>query len=608
MTSTFDSTKSRLEDLLNDIHDGDLQLPEFQRPWVWDDQHIIDLLASVGVGFPIGAVMLMETGGETAFAERAVQGAPGGHTPDRLILDGQQRLTSMYQSLRSGAPVATQDNRKRKLERLYYIDIDVALRDTDLLDAVKSVPGDKLVMTNFGRDIAKDYRTAADEYEAHLFPVNKVFSYFDWQMGYLNHHDHAPEVSKRWNDFIQKVLQSFNNYQLPVITLGKATPREAVCLVFEKVNTGGVPLTVFELLTATFAAETQGFNLPAHWSGQRLKMLEAAKQPARTSVLASVDGPAMMQAIALIETRRTRLADLAGDHPEDARAVSCKRRDVLKLKKSDYDRNIEPLRDGFAAAARFLHSQHVFEDRFVPYATQLIPLAVTLTILGHDADTQGARQKLARWYWCGVFGELYGSTTETRFAMDVLDVVAWIRDDAAEPRTVVDANLSPERLERLRTRGSAAYRGLYALLLREGGSDWLTGTPASLQLYHDESIDIHHIFPQKWCDKNGIDRNRMNSIINKTPLTARTNRIIGGVAPSEYLTSLATKRDVTADQLDVSIGTHFADASTMRTDDFESFWTQRRGALLRAIEGAMGKTIEHDQTDLLDMVDEPDGE
>ena len=60
-------------------------------------------------------------------------------------------------------------------------------------------------------------------------------------------------------EFREKVLRPFRDYDVPLITLKKATSKEAVCLVFEKVNTGGVPLSVFELVTASFAAD--GFNL-----------------------------------------------------------------------------------------------------------------------------------------------------------------------------------------------------------------------------------------------------------------------------------------------------------------------------------------------------------
>lgn len=112
ISSTFESQEPLLSDLLKDIRVGKIQLPDFQRPWVWDDVHIRSLLASVSRAYPIGAVMLLQTGGtEVRFKPRAVEGVSllNGVKPERLILDGQQRLTSLYGALMSDAPVETKD-------------------------------------------------------------------------------------------------------------------------------------------------------------------------------------------------------------------------------------------------------------------------------------------------------------------------------------------------------------------------------------------------------------------------------------------------------------------------------------------------------------------
>src|SRR5436305_13056878 len=106
--STFKTHEPALHELLDGIHRGDVQLPDFQRGWVWDDDRIRALIASVSLSYPIGAVMLMETAGDgVRFKPRPVEGAPpsNGVKPEKLILDGQQRLTSLYTSLRSGRPV-----------------------------------------------------------------------------------------------------------------------------------------------------------------------------------------------------------------------------------------------------------------------------------------------------------------------------------------------------------------------------------------------------------------------------------------------------------------------------------------------------------------------
>jgi hypothetical protein len=170
--------------------------------------------------------------------------------------------------------------------------------------------------------------------------------------------------------------------------------------------------------------------------------------------------------------------------------------------------------------------------------------------------------------------------------------VACIRSTGPLPRTVDEAQFSPGRLLTLRTRGSAAYKGIYALLLKEGAIDWRTGEAADMNMYFDEAIDIHHIFPKAWCESQGIKPEAYNSIVNKTPLTARSNRVIGGRAPSDYLERLANSAGIDPDTISKHISTHLAEAGLMALDDFNAFFAARARALLDKISSAMGKPID----------------
>ncbi|MPZ24167.1 MAG: hypothetical protein GEU28_11650 [Dehalococcoidia bacterium] len=171
------------------------------------------------------------------------------------------------------------------------------------------------------------------------------------------------------------------------------------------------------------------------------------------------------------------------------------------------------------------------------------------------------------------------------------EVLAWLKG-GPEPRTIVDAVFSKERLLSLRTRGSAAYKGIYALLLREGARDLRTGQPSNFANYFDERIDIHHIFPQHWCQQNNVPPSLCDSIVNKTPLTARTNRVIGGYAPSNYVSRVQNSAEIAADQLDAHLRTHLVDPALLRADNFTAFFEQRQSDLLQRISDAMGKPIE----------------
>jgi hypothetical protein len=601
----FSIDKRPLRDLLQQVEVGKAQLPEFQRGWVWPWPNIAGLLASISLSYPVGTVMLLRSGGDVRFKYRPVEGAtPASRAePDSLILDGQQRLTSLFQALKLDRPVVTQDVRKQRVSGWFYVDMLKALEENgDREEAIRFIPESRRVL-NFRREVVEDYSKPELEYKHLLFPLTAVFDNGDWGDEFTDYWSDDKEKRLLWRRFRQEFVRPFDLYHVPVIELGQETPRQAVCQVFEKVNTGGVTLTVFELLTATYAADE--FDLRRHWEEE----CRAAWKAPEYRILREVSNTDFLQAVTLLATwERRRVEQEQGTEEDRLPRIGCKRKDMLVLSLEDYRRFAPLVIVGFKSAAKFLHQQYLFDTKFLPYGTQLIPLAAILALTGEAAQSAGAQQKLARWYWCGVFGELYGGSTETRFSQDLQDVVDWIGGAGGEPRTVSAAQFSPNRLLTLRTRNSAAYKGIYALLLKAGAVDWRTGEKAEVTEYFDESIDIHHIFPKAWCEKAGFEPSLYNSIINKTPLTARTNRIIGGSSPSSYLHRLRKAAETGADGVAERIRTHLADPGRMAADDFEGFLADRRTALLSHISSAMGKVISDDewgdQEPSLDVLDD----
>jgi hypothetical protein len=221
-------------------------------------------------------------------------------------------------------------------------------------------------------------------------------------------------------------------------------------------------------------------------------------------------------------------------------------------------------------------------------------MSAILAVLGDKIDNMGYKKKLMQWFWCGVFGELYGSANETRYALDLPQVVNWIENNGPAPKTIYDANFSPSRLHTLRTRNSAAYKGVYALLMDDGTKDWLSATKIDFSTYFSESIDIHHIFPVAWCVKNGISKDDYNCIVNKTPLSGRTNHIVGGEAPSRYLVRLQKHAGVNDEEFQDILRSHVLSPEFLYTDDFENFFSDRKEKILQRIEKAMDKPIPRD--------------
>lgn len=589
---TFDSKKTNLYEILKNIHQGKIQLPDFQRGWVWDDNRIKGILASVAKSFPIGAVMLLETGNESVrFKTKVVEGAPlaNGNKPELLILDGQQRLTSLYQAIISNKVVKTRNAKGYEIKRWYYIDMQKALDPaTDLEEAIFSINENKIITANIGRDVVLDLTTREKEFENPMYPVSLVDEYDTWFPSFFEYWEYDKEKIKFWNEFHKKIILGFNNYALPVIEMTKDNPKEAVCQVFEKVNTGGVSLSVFELLTATFASEE--FDLKEDW-----KQVRTSFKPFK--VLDKTSEIDFIQAVTLFSSFRRKVDLESAGQKDNLPAVSAKRKEMLNLKLDDYVKYKNHVVGGFIKASKILVENHIFHSRDVPYTTQLVPMATILSELGTEINNVGNKNKLMRWFWCGVFGELYGSANETRYALDIVQVVDWITKEGPEPKTIYDANFVPSRLHTLRTRNSAAYKGIYAILMDDNTRDWLSGTKIDFSTYFSESIDIHHIFPVAWCEKkeNAISRSDYDSIINKTPLSGRTNRIVSGDAPSKYLDRVKNNVGVSDDEFLEILQSHVVNPGFMYQDDFYGFFNDRKERILQKIEKAMGKIIAREQ-------------
>jgi hypothetical protein len=606
----FDITKEDLKDLLRKVDQGKLQLPEFQRSYVWNDVDVRSLIASVVKGFPVGALLTLETGGELRFKPRMLEGAPDIDVkPEDLLLDGQQRITSLYQTSFASNPVRTRTVKNVEVERYYYLDIKKAVAPgEDIEDAIIGVPSDRIIRPNFGNDIELDLSKREYEYEKDVFPLNLIFDANKWLFGWLGYwKEKGRDVSDLMTIFDQGPIDRFKRYKVPIIRLDKSNSREAICIVFEKVNVGGKKLDAFELVTAIYASDE--FNLRADWNGdpkdrkpgRHARIIGA---PNRRDVLTQLASTDFLQGCTLLHTRAKRLERAAaGATGKELPAVSCKRDALLSLPLESYKTYNDRLEAGFIAAGAFLNELKIIWHKDIPYPPQLVALAATSAILGDAAETAAAKEKLARWFWSVTFGELYGASTEGRLANDVPELVEWLKGSGAPPRSIDQALFQKDRLRSLRSRLSAAYKGLHALMMKQGCQDFISGKPTDIMTFFNEKIDIHHIFPQDWCKKNGVKPAVFNSIVNKTPLSKKSNILIGGDAPSVYLKRIEQKQGLSPEKLDDILRSHYIDPSFLRNDDFYGFFAARLGRLANIVGDAMGKPVVQSAG-----VDEPQGD
>lgn len=237
-----------------------------------------------------------------------------------------------------------------------------------------------------------------------MFPVNQVFDWDAWQDGFGDYWIGKGDTAKRqvFQRFKNEVLQHFKSYQVPVIALGHDTSHEAVCLVFEKVNTGGKPLDAFELVTAMYAAK--GYRLRDDWlgaaggSGQHARLQTFGHMAdQKYGVLEKVASTDFLQAVALLHTKKVRQdAIAAGVKESELPAVRATRQSLLDLPLEAYKANKDRVEQGFTIAAKFLRQQFIYRAIDLPYQTQIVPLAAILAEIGAKWEHAENKRKLAR--------------------------------------------------------------------------------------------------------------------------------------------------------------------------------------------------------------------
>lgn len=583
----FQTPQYKLTELITRARSGEIQLPDFQRGYVWDDERVRQLIITVANGHPMGVLLLLATGSQSVhFESKPIEttSPDPAKEPELLVLDGQQRLTSLSQALGGGGIVQTKDDGKRR----YFLNIPAALSAEgpgDVDDAVVSLPGDGIVRTNFNRDIQLNVSTRAQQLQEGYLPITEIFGTSgasQWMLEWA-----ALDGGARYDqisNFLARFNEPMRSYALPAIQLDKETSVEAVTTVFEKVNQGGVKLTVFELLTAKFAGDRQHFEA----NGHAFRLREAWKD-VRTSleehnVLEGFESDDFLQAVSLVSSLHAKTATTA------------RKDDILRMRLKDFREWAPRVTDALVWAAKFIDGEHIHSARDLPYPKQIVPLAAIRVVLGAETDAYGIHARIRQWFWSGILGELYGSAIETRFARDIEQVPGWARqaEGAPTPKTVEDAYFNESRLHSLRTRNSAAYKGIYALMMTNDARDWIYNQPFDKADYLDLRVDIHHIFPKAWCGKNDAPWEMQESIVNKTPLSKTTNIKLSGNAPSVYHKAIERDSQAPDELVDRVISGHLIDPNLLWRDDFYAFFRTRREALCRLVESALGKPVTRD--------------
>ena len=576
-----------LVDLFKRIDRGDIQVPDFQQDYAWDEDHIRSLLVTVLRGYPLGALTVLDTRDEKMrFKPRPLAGAPvTENEPGMLLLDGEQRLTTLYHCLRGSGNIRTTNFREEVVMRRYFLDVRRAVSE-DLLpdEAVFAVDDDNRVCSHFGPSL--DF--ALDGEEAYLesgcVPVSLLLSEEGTRIilsmaAHIGEAD-AEDGKQRLNyeelaEFHNRVLFPLAGYDVPMIRLSRETASAGVGTIFAHANRSGKDMDVFDLVTAVFASEDENFRLADDWA-KREKALR--KYPA-------LDGIGRTQFLSAVSLYSTA----------DSGHVGGQREDILTLTLDEYVTAADKLQITFQEVAEFLRQRCIFSLEQVPYTAQIIPLAVILARLAPIPGCLSSAQawdKLNRWFWSGVFGELYGSeAVKLRAARDVEEVSAWVLGTREEePKSVREAEFEESRLNTA-DESSGIYHALYALLMARGARDWRTARTFDRTSFFEMGTGFHQIFPAHWCDKFKVDTDLSQSVLNHSPMGKRTEVVMDGQSPARYLSRVQSKSIMEDAEFDQVLASHELDPEFLHQADFDAFIDDRRERFCELIEHAMGKAV-----------------
>ncbi|MEZ2122170.1 MULTISPECIES: DUF262 domain-containing protein [unclassified Corynebacterium] len=582
----FTTPSYDLTDLFARIDRGDVQLPDFQRDYSWNVDRIRSLIVTVLRGYPIGCLMALDTRNEPMrFRPRPLAGAPDtGRNPGMLILDGQQRLTTLYHCLRGNGLVDTVDFRSMRIRRRFYVDVEKAVSEDIMPDeAVLSADANGEIKSHYAPKIPGGLPDRAAARAHGLVPVSALLEDEGTDMLFDFIEGADPVTRERVKRFNNTVAKPLVRYSVPIIRLDRETAQGGVGSIFSQANSAGLQMDVVDLLTAVFASEDPDFRLSDEWT--------AIEEALRAHpVLDDIDRTAFFTAATLLIT--------AGKG-----SASGHREDILRLTLAEYRPAEQRTLDAFVAAARFLEERCITDSSRIPYAAQITPLAVILSLLGETPEIfecAQAMDRLNRWFWSGVFGELYGSASViVRTGRDVEQVTPWIRaaqegsDTSPEPTSISGARFVESRMLSVGAE-SGVWKGIHALLMGRGARDWRSGDRFDAKNLVEGEEVFHPIFPPQYCRRTGVNQTLADSVLNRTPLSLRTEVFIDGSEPARYLTRVQSKSLMEDDAFDAVLASHLLDPETLRNSDSAAFFADRRTRFIGMIEEAMGKPVIRD--------------
>ncbi|MEL4305349.1 GmrSD restriction endonuclease domain-containing protein [Methanococcoides sp. LMO-2] len=513
----------RIANLVNRIGSGDIKVPKFQRGFIWDKSQIIHLLESIYQGYPIGSVLFWLSE-EQMKSEKEIGDFALPITPDKYprnyILDGQQRLTSIYGVLKWDKPDVENklnvyfDLQKKKFSHYTGKESSIHVPMSILFDTSNSLS----------------------------------FRYM------LSEHSNSEELLKQFDI----LYETFREYLIPVVTIKEKTV-ESVCPIFERINSTGTQLDVFDLMVA--ATWDNDFDL-----NDRIDEIQSSTSLKNFDNIKKSTYLKMMSAIAGNGIKRSGIFKLRSMDTVELQDLTIKTKIAIER------------------AVDFLSTDlNIPSDAFLPYEDQLIIFTYFFSKVKYPSQIQ--LESLRKWFWQTGFSEHFRGAAEGTAQKHISSIDSLIDGDNTSLHVRVSL-VENDLLKRQFIKNSAFCKTLVLMFITKDPRNITNGekidSRIALSFYNKK--EFHHIFPQDFLKEMGLSREKINNLCNICLLSSSQNKFVSNDAPSEYLSESIVNLNSDAEQIFKSNLIPIDESAGWRTDDYDVFLNQRAGLIIQEIE------------------------
>ncbi len=505
-------SKKRLIELVKKAYRGEVMLPDFQRNFVWARNDIEELICSLLERMFIGTFLIQRVNpSDVPFKVIPIEGADQINDnfdpkPEIIVLDGQQRITSLFYALYSpDIPLKNTTN-----PYAFFIDLR-KLSEDNIEDAVFS-------WSKRWREY-KSLMEGGENYllEQKLLPLTVLAdesSFWKSWYGKFRNLFNENDAQK-----IENYLKNVIDYQIYVLSIPLTEKPEEIAILFERINRTGIKLSIFDLLTARLY---KFINLRTEWE-KAFNEKYWLKRIAANDIKNTKIPYYIIQGLALSEDR------------------SIKAREMIKidskiLNKTSWEKAIEILENKILNRLFDISECGIADNRWLSYPS-MISIWLGLFLKAEKGEVHIDITKINKWYWGVIFTERYSGSTETKQTKDFKELVSWLTDSDNPPEVIRDIRNKLD-IMKIDTKypGSSIYKGVFNLLFRKGAWDFYEKDKIQ---FSAKDLEDHHIFPKKFLENKNVKVER-DVVLNRTLILSSTNRKISRKAPSTYINEMIT--------------------------------------------------------------------